>query len=311
MPPFASMLKSKAVEDPINVYVERPLAYVFAWSVFRTPMTPNAVTLLAMLCGITAGIMFFWGIPHAMVAGGILLWVSGILDGADGILARAKNLHSEFGRALDGSADVIVAIFTVFGAFYHIWVTHHNPYHLILMVPALGLTVVHLAVYDFYKESYLRQTRPGQGGEGRDADTIADTAQAARTEGPLIQMAMDYILVPHLRRQKALIKRLNPDAWRVSQRVETDDKTRDIYEKANIWPMRLWALVSLAPHTYLLAICAAFDRLEVYLYIRVFLMNGIFVLAALWQRHATRKTIEQLAEVDGVETAGLRQSCAT
>ncbi|MDH3726816.1 MAG: CDP-alcohol phosphatidyltransferase family protein, partial [Myxococcales bacterium] len=116
MPPFASILKSKAVEDPVNVYVERPLAYVFAWSVFRTPMTPNAVTLLAVLFGVTAGIMFVWGIPHAMVAGGILLWVSAILDGADGILARAKNLQSEFGRALDGAGDAIVAVFTVFPA---------------------------------------------------------------------------------------------------------------------------------------------------------------------------------------------------
>jgi hypothetical protein len=33
-------------------------------------------------------------------------------------------------RALDGSADALVAVFTVFPAFYNIWVTYHNPYHL-------------------------------------------------------------------------------------------------------------------------------------------------------------------------------------
>ena len=111
-------------------------------------------------------------------------------------------------RALDGSADALVAVFTVFPAFYHIWVTCHNPYHLALMVPALGLAIVHLAVYDFDKESYLRGARPDQGGEGHDAD-----------------------------------------AWRLSQLLQSDDQTAEIYRDENVWPLRLWALASLAPHT--------------------------------------------------------------
>ena len=61
--------------------------------------------------------------------------------------------------------------------------------------------------------------------------------------------------------------------------------------------MRLWALVSSAPHSYLMAICAMFDRLDIYLLIRVFGMNGIFLVAAIWQRHATCRTIEELAGV--------------
>ena len=112
------------------------------------------------------------------------------------------------------------------------------------MVPALGLTIVHLAAYDFYKESYLQATRPGKGSEGHDADTIEETAQAARQQGPIIRMAMKYALVPHLQRQKAVVSWLNPDAWRLSQVLRSDDQTS-----------------------------------ELYLYIRVFLMNGIFLVA--------------------------------
>jgi hypothetical protein len=67
--------------------------------------------------------------------------------------------------------------------------------------------------------------------------------------------------------------------------------------------MRLWALISLAPHSYLMAICAMFDRLDVYLYIRVFAMNGIFLLAVAWQRHATRQTWEQLVGERSIEVA--------
>jgi len=302
LPAFRSVLKSSDVEDPVNRYLHRTLAYLFVRSIFRTRITPNMITLSTVVIGFIAGCAFIWGTPTAMVVGGACLWSAAILDGADGILARAKNLQSEFGRALDGSADALVAVFTVFPAFYHIWVTYHNPYHLLLMVPALGLTVVHLAVYDFYKESYLRATRPGKGSEGHDADDIGGTVQAAREEGPIVQMAMKYILVPHLKRQKAVVNWLNPEAWRMSQLLQGNAQTSEIYRKENLWPMRLWALVSLAPHSYLMAICAMFNRLDVYLFIRVFLMNGIFLVAMIWQRQATCKTLEELTGVGEIKT---------
>jgi hypothetical protein len=74
--------------------------------------------------------------------------------------------------------------------------------------------------------------------------------------------------------------------------------------------MRLWALVSLAPHSYLMAICAMLNRLDIYLFIRVFLMNGIFLVAVIWQRRATRRTIEELAGVEVIEVKGTRQPLA-
>jgi len=310
LPPFRSVVKSNDVEDPVNRFVHRTLAYLFVKSIFSTRITPNMITLSTVVIGFAAGCAFIWGTPAAMFAGGIGLWAAAILDGADGILARAKNLQSEFGRALDGSADALVAVFTVFPAFYHIWVTYHNPYHLALMVPALGLTIVHLAVYDFYKESYLRGTRPGQGGEGQDADKIAETVEAARSKGPIVRVAINYGLVPHLMRQKAVLNWLNPDAWRLSQLLQSDVQTAAIYRKNNVWPMRLWALVSLAPHSYLMAICAMFNRLDVYLFIRVFVMNGIFLVAVIWQRHATCRTIDELAGVNAIEVSGTGQSLA-
>ena len=112
-PPFSSVVKPNDVEDPINRYVHRTLAYLFVRSIFRTSITPNMITLSALVIGFAAGCAFIWGTPTAMFLGGAGLWAAAILDGADGILARAKNLHSEFGRAMDGAGDALVAVFTV------------------------------------------------------------------------------------------------------------------------------------------------------------------------------------------------------
>lgn len=301
LPPLTTVLKSNDVEDPVNRWVHRTLAYLVVKSVFHTPITPNMITLSTVLFGFVAGSAMIWGTPTAMLVGGACLWTAAILDGADGILARAKNMQSEFGRALDGAADALVAVFTVFPAFYHLWATHHDPFQLALMAPALGFTIMHLAVYDFYKESYLRATRPGQGGEGHDVDHITQTVEAARDRGPIVRMAIRWVLVPHLKRQKAFINWIDPVAWRLSQSLESDEQTSKIYRQENLWPMRLWALVSLAPHSYLMAICAMLDRLEVYLYIRVFLMNGIFLVAIIWQRHATQRTMDFLTGAGAIE----------
>jgi hypothetical protein len=293
MPPLSGLVKSSEVEDPVNRYLHRPLAYLFARLVFPTPITPNMITFSTVILGFLAGCAFIYGTQAAMVAGGVSLWAAAILDGADGILARAKKQQSEFGRALDGAADALVAVFTVFPAFYHIWVTHRDPYHLFLMVPALGLTIVHLATYDFYKESFMMATRPGSGGEGNDADHIEATVRAAETKGPIVRMAMRYALIPHLRRQKWIVNLLDPEAWHLSQLLRAGVDA-DTYKSENLWPMRIWALISLAPHSYLMAICAMFNHLEVYLYIRVFAMNALFAAAIAWQRYATSRSLRRV-----------------
>jgi hypothetical protein len=59
--------------------------------------------------------------------------------------------------------------------------------------------------------------------------------------------------------------------------------------------MQLWALVSTAPHSYLMSICAICGRLDVYLWLRVILANAVFIWACLWQRLATQRTNRALA----------------
>jgi phosphatidylglycerophosphate synthase len=300
MPPFRTLLKSREVEDPVNVWVHRPLAYAFAWLVFRTPMTPNAVTFLAMAVGMVAGGMFLWGARGAMVAGGVLLWTSAILDGADGILARAKSMQSQFGRALDGAADMVVAVCTVLPAFFHIWATHHDLVQLAAMAPALLLTLAHLYAYDYFKESYLRQTRLDRGGEGDDPGKVAELAEEAAEQGFVTHVAVKHVLYPYVKAQQKLVDWLDPGAHREGRVYRRSEASAAIYRKHNEGPMRIWAFISLAPHSYLMAICAMFDRLDVYLWVRLFVMNALFAWVVVWQRRATLKTNAELASIGAI-----------
>ncbi|HEX2879713.1 MAG TPA: CDP-alcohol phosphatidyltransferase family protein, partial [Polyangiaceae bacterium] len=215
LPPFSSVLKSREVEDPVNLWFNRPLAYAFVALVFRTPITPNQVTLLATLVGVIAAVGIALGTADTLLWGGILLWTSAILDGADGILARAKKLQSEMGRALDGTADLVVAGAAIVAAIYHLWEKHHSIEILVLCVATVMSSVFHIYLYDYYKESYLTLTRTE--GEGR-FETRVEVAERLerlkREKASWVVRLAAKLYVDLLRNQHFAVSRTNPAGLR-------------------------------------------------------------------------------------------------
>ena len=86
------------VSAHLNRRFSRPLAKFFA----RTPLTPNQVSFLSFVAAIGSLSLFFTG--HNVWAG-IVVQTSSVLDGADGDLARIKNMRSSFGGFFDAILD--------------------------------------------------------------------------------------------------------------------------------------------------------------------------------------------------------------
>jgi phosphatidylglycerophosphate synthase len=293
-PSFESLLKSREVEDPINIHVHRRLAYWFVKAVHRTCITPNMVTFLAMFVGITAGAMFIWGTPGAMVAGGLLVWTSAILDGADGFLARATNTQSQFGRALDGAADTVVAVFTLFPVVYHMWAKGDGALTVTVAFVAIATTVLQLRLYDHYKEMYLRSTRTDGRVDGGDVDALAKDKATIREQPFFVRWAVNVVLIPYTRSQREWIERTNPHHSALESVRTGGPERAAIHRKHNRHVMQLWAMLSLAPHAYLMSTFAVFDRVDAYVWMRLTVMNALFVVAILWQREVTRRTLREL-----------------
>lgn len=292
LPPFSQLLKSRDVEDPVNLWLHRPLAYAFCKLIYGTPVTPNQVTLLAICLGLAAAACWVEGSRAAMVWGGALLWTSAIMDGADGILARAKNMQSAFGRALDGTADMLVGLSTVAACLYHLAIHGADWGFLALGVATTLTTGLQLNLYDFYKELHLRRTRVGRGGEGDDAIVAEQLRQRAKAEGApwYTRISMGFY-ADYNRGQENLTRRLNAPALRLRSGLTTE-ASAELYRKLNRRPMQCWMAVSLAPHSYLFAIFGMADRLDLYLWLRLTLMNVLMLLGIALQRRATRRTLD-------------------
>src|SRR5688572_14259354 len=85
---YLKSLKPLAVEEPIDVWVHRPLAYLLARAALPTPISPNLITAMSIVCGLAAGSSMVISYPHHLQYAGLLIFLSAVFDCADGQLAR-------------------------------------------------------------------------------------------------------------------------------------------------------------------------------------------------------------------------------
>lgn len=84
-----------------------PLIEVGAKLFLKYKLTPNNVTILALLLGMLTSVLVYFDMKVVAV---IILWLSGYLDAVDGAMARRINKSSSFGTLLDIVSDRIVEV---------------------------------------------------------------------------------------------------------------------------------------------------------------------------------------------------------
>jgi hypothetical protein len=156
--------KPRDVEEPVDYWVNRPLASILVKALAPLPVTPNQVTIASGIVGLVAGAVLAtapldsrWQAPLA----GALLYVSILLDCADGQLARLRGQSSLVGRFLDGVVDVgpIGAIFLGFAILHYRF--GYNFWLINVVGWAAGYSMkVHVHGYDHAKNLFLANTRP-------------------------------------------------------------------------------------------------------------------------------------------------------
>jgi len=98
-------LKSRDTEEWIDLVFYRPIGYCWALFFKKINVTPNVVSILSILLGIAAGVLFYYQDLRLNIAGMILLVWANSYDSADGQLARMTGNYSRLGRLLDGAAS--------------------------------------------------------------------------------------------------------------------------------------------------------------------------------------------------------------
>lgn len=108
-------LKSQDTEEWLDINFTRPLGLLWARFFNHFDIHPNVVTILSIILGVAAGVMFYFpDFTHTIIGILLLVWAN-LYDSADGQLARMTGKKTRWGRILDGFAGD-VWFFTIYAA---------------------------------------------------------------------------------------------------------------------------------------------------------------------------------------------------
>jgi len=147
-------------------YLNRPLAALLVKVVYRTRVTPNQLSLISALIGLIGAGLIVPASHLSLILAAVLCQIASVVDGADGMLARAKGLVSEYGAMLDLFLDRLVD----FSVFVGIALGHYHRFHasLFLIIGLIGAGLYQVQIIFFYLLNDFRKVKDsGVNGEIR------------------------------------------------------------------------------------------------------------------------------------------------
>jgi len=101
--------------DGIFARANRRISIPISRQIMPYPITPNMVSLFTLAVSLAAGIFLALGGYWNMLMGAVLGWLSSVLDGCDGEVARLKLQESAFGCWLETMCDNLYYVFIFAG----------------------------------------------------------------------------------------------------------------------------------------------------------------------------------------------------
>jgi phosphatidylglycerophosphate synthase len=139
----------KASEDsPVSKYVYRPLSRPLTVALLHTPITPNQVSYIVALIGLAGCVLTALPSHACLIWGAALVFLSCVIDGCDGEIARMKLQYSPFGAWLDTIIDEVTQVSYFFAIGYHTY--QHHPSTWLAASIVLGGVMYAGTIYAIY-----------------------------------------------------------------------------------------------------------------------------------------------------------------
>ncbi len=167
--------------DPVAVPMVR-------WIARKRWLTPDQVTVVALVLGLAVGVAFAFGNRTALVAGALLFYLAFLFDCIDGKLARALGVTSPRGEALDHLADGARRASATLGLGIWLWRTGAPS-------DVLWLLVYAVLAYYFLEISGAAKREPHSDLGGRWASALARRRLLPNPGMPDVQ-AVVFVLGP-------------------------------------------------------------------------------------------------------------------
>ena len=223
-------LKSQDTEEWIDLLFYRPVGYYWALFFKKINITPNTVTIISIILGVAAGIMFYFTNIWINIAGMILLIWANSYDSADGQLARMTGNYSRVGRILDGIAGDLWFI-SIYAAIclrlmpewsYQIW---------ILAAVAGYSHTKQAAMADYIRNFHIIFVKGKKGSELDDSENLREQAKLLTWKSNFIEKLFMIFYIPYTKEQESWTPRLQAFRQTLVHEFGNDDFPADFREE--------------------------------------------------------------------------------
>jgi hypothetical protein len=293
---FARSLKPVETEEPLDLFVYRPLSFLLVMVLRPLPISPNAITALSMATGLAAGVFFGTATRTGILCGSLLLLLSNIFDCADGQLARVRGTSSRLGKTLDGLADIVVCLSVTAGLCCGL-VRSSGVSAWVWVLYGIGMILswlLQIHLFDFFKNELIFYTIPEYHETLESLESLRAQRQALRNAaGKKVQEILLSAYIFFYATQASFLRLILPlryrgylGWYRNNPQVPQTEKEamRRNYRHYNRLLVRGWSLIGGTGHTTVLIIAPLFGRLNLALWIICVPFNLFALVLMLLQR---------------------------
>lgn len=186
-------LAQKGVDEPYTLgrlYGSRISCYA-TWLFARTTLSPNAVTLIGVTCGLAAALLLIRPLTMwTALTLGLLFQASYVLDFSDGELARLRRRPSHAGSYLDWLGHLYVPTLSVGLLGLQVGDALDNSLWTIMgIVAAVGMGNFHFSCKEHIAVAFLRR-HPGSASHGLVQNALLDRPQPLSNGVRLAQLSV-------------------------------------------------------------------------------------------------------------------------
>jgi len=286
---YRATLKPQETEEPINQYLNRPLAFLVAKLCHRLNRSPNFVTLFSMLFGVSSGYFFSSGRFPYTVYGAALLELMIVFDCADGQLARISGKSSPLGKTLDGLADMATHFSIFYGVAFALFMQTGSFIPFILAVLSQLSMYLHIILYDHFKNVFINVTKPGYVDRVETLEQMRKRLKLDDNGRSWLEKLPATLYYLFYRLENTVVSIGYPSSVRNfynlfpdPERIESE--TRELYYREMRVSVKLWSLIGDTIHLTIFVVCGILSRLDLIYPVLLLYTNGMMVVVLFFQR---------------------------
>lgn len=286
---YLNTLKKIETEEVFDIIFYRPIAYVVMKIFYYTPATPNFISTMSILFGLCTGFFYTFHEWKYLLYGSIALALANVFDCADGMLARAKNNGTRFGRVYDGISDYIIYIAAYFGMAYHlftatgdvfIWplTSGHWLWWPIVLIAGLS-TVFQTITVDGVRNDFVNYTE-GSKTDFLNKELAEYTSEYNKIKDKKGHWRLKFLYKLYFSYIKVQMKTASSMA---------DNVTPEEYYRKNKLVVRLFTFLGSTTHITLVIIFSLFKRFDLYMWSLIIPLNIMCVILRMVQKKVNKR----------------------